>query len=100
MEEQIRKKLKEVIDPEIGINVVDLGFIYEVKSTNGKVEVLMTLTAPGCPLAGVMIDQVKEKVLSIPGVEKAEVKLTFDPPWTPERMDPKAAEKMGFGQGR
>ena len=84
MEEKVWEKLKEVIDPELGINVVELGLIYEVKVEDKTVKITMTLTTPFCPLAGHLVEQVKRKVEEL-GV-KADVELTFDPPWTPDRI--------------
>jgi metal-sulfur cluster biosynthetic enzyme len=75
-----------VIDPELGLSVVELGLIYAVTVDDDRVRVRMTLTAPGCPLHAVMPGWVREAVRSVPGVREAEVDLTFDPPWTPDRM--------------
>jgi metal-sulfur cluster biosynthetic enzyme len=83
---QVTEALRGVIDPELGLSVVELGLIYAVTVDDGRVRVRMTLTAPGCPLHTVMPDWVREAVRGIPGVQDAEVELTFDPPWTPDRM--------------
>jgi metal-sulfur cluster biosynthetic enzyme len=80
--------LRTVIDPELGLSVVELGLIYAVAVDDGRVRVRMTLTAPGCPLHAVMPGWVREAVRGVPGVREAEVEVTFDPPWTPERMRP------------
>lgn len=91
------EKLSEVIDPELGINIVDLGLVYEITiSEEGKVEVLMSLTTPGCPLAGVFEEMVSDALEKIDGVKKVEVKLTFDPPWTAEMMSEEARAELGF----
>src|SRR4030042_2311629 len=87
-EEKILEKLKKVIDPEIGCNIVDLGLIYGVRTKGDKVEIDMTLTAPFCPLRDMLIQQVKEEVGKIGGVKKVKVNLVFHPPWSPEKMDP------------
>ena|SRR3989344_2665224 len=92
----ILEKLKEVIDPELGINVVDLGLIYNVKEKNGQVKILMTLTSPGCPLAGVIDQQVKEKVGSLKGVKKVELEITFEPLWTPDKMNEETRARLGI----
>ncbi|MCD6414552.1 MAG: DUF59 domain-containing protein [Candidatus Diapherotrites archaeon] len=84
--EDIINALENVMDPEIGLNVVDMGLIYGVSIDGNKVEVKMTLTTPGCPLAAMLVDKVGEAVSSVPGVTKTEVKLVWDPPWTPEMM--------------
>jgi FeS assembly SUF system protein len=96
-EQRVKNKLKTVIDPELGINIVDLGLIYKVKVENkGKVEILMTLTTPGCPLAGVFNDLVGNAVRELAGVEDVFIELTFDPPWTEEMMTKEARAELGF----
>lgn len=92
--EEIKSKLKEVVDPEIGVNIVDLGLIYEINVDRGNVSVLMTLTTPGCPLATMFGNDVKNKIKEIKGVKKVKVDLTFDPPWTPEKMSKEARKKI------
>jgi metal-sulfur cluster biosynthetic enzyme len=84
--EGVTDALRGVIDPELGLSVVELGLIYGIVVTGGAVEVTMTLTARGCPLHDVMAEWVRAAVRRVPGVERVEVRLTFDPPWTPERM--------------
>lgn len=94
--EQIKEKLKEVVDPELGIDIIDLGLIYEIKVDGGNVNILMTLTTPGCPM-GFMFDQeVVKTIEKIKGVKKVKVDLTFDPPWTPEKMSKEARVKLGW----
>jgi MoaA/NifB/PqqE/SkfB family radical SAM enzyme/metal-sulfur cluster biosynthetic enzyme len=83
---QITDALREVVDPELNLSVVQLGLIYGIAIEGACVRVTMTLTAQGCPLHGLMSDWVREAVLRIPGVERVDVELTFDPPWTPDRM--------------
>ena len=93
----ILKKLEEVLDPEIKISVVDLGLIYEIlEEKEGVVKIKMTLTAIGCPLFSLIEDEIKKKVLEVEGVKEVKVQLTFDPPWTPERLSEKAKAKLGF----
>jgi metal-sulfur cluster biosynthetic enzyme len=82
-EERIREELKNVIDPEIGLDVISLGLIYDVKIDGGSVAVVMTLTSPGCPVAGMFLANVRNAVEAIPGVTACTVDLTFDPPWDP-----------------
>ena len=84
-EQEIRKALRRVIDPEIGINVVDLGMIREILVEEGEVEVRMVLTASGCPLADFLVEQVRSAAEGVEGVEKATVTL-LDEPWRPEWM--------------
>lgn len=84
--EQITQALRGVLDPELGMSVVDLGLIYGVDIEAGRVRIRMTLTAQGCPLHDSMTAWVRRAVERIPGVEEVAVTLTFDPPWTPNRM--------------
>jgi len=95
-EEQVLNALRDVFDPEIGLNVVELGLIYNVEIKNGSVKIRMTLTAPACPLASFIVQQAREKVESVPGVKNAEVELVFNPPWTPERLSAEAKKKLDF----
>ena len=80
--------LEGVLDPEIGMSVVQLGMIYGVTIDGARVHVRMTLTAQGCPLHDVMTDGARAAIAALPGVEQVEVELTFDPPWTPDRIRP------------
>lgn len=94
---QIFAALKEVVDPEIGLNVVDLGFIYEVKITPKLVEVTYTLTNEACPLGsmlGEQIDQALQSVIQPP--QQLKLKLVFDPPWTPDLMSAAAKLQLGW----
>ena len=75
-----------VLDPELGMSVVDLGLVYDIGVVGGAVSILMTLTAPGCPVHDVMPDWIRQVVMAVPGVESVEVRITFDPPWTAERI--------------
>ncbi|MEM5799570.1 MAG: metal-sulfur cluster assembly factor [Candidatus Aenigmatarchaeota archaeon] len=92
---QVIKKLKDCYDPEIPINIVDLGLIYNVKIEGNNVYVKMTLTAVGCPLASFITEDVKNKIKEL-GVENVEVELVWDPPWTPERMSKEAKIILGI----
>ncbi len=94
---QIMDKLKQVLDPELGISIVDLGLIYGVNiSKTGIVIVDMTLTTIGCPLFDVMAEPIKEKIKAIRGVKKVKINLTFDPPWSMEKMSRDAKIMLGF----
>jgi len=84
--ECITSALRTVFDAELGMSVVDLGLIYGVDIDGGQVRITMTLTAPGCPLHAVMVEWVRQAVGRVPGVEDVQVVLTFDPPWTPDRI--------------
>ncbi len=96
-QEQILEALKECYDPEIPVNVVDLGLIYGVEVTpEEKVKITMTLTTPGCGMAHNIALQVKQRALQVPGVQDAAVSVVWDPPWTPERMSAAAKQKLGM----
>lgn len=93
----IYEKLRTVFDPEIPVNVVELGLIYSVAiNDDGYVNLSMTLTAPACPVAGDIIREVDEKVREVEGVKDANVMLTFDPPWTRDMMTEEAKLELGF----
>ena len=95
--EDVLNALREVYDPELPFNVVDLGLIYGVEVNGSKVKVKMTLTAIGCPLGGYLLDMVEEVIKEkVPGVEEVEVELVFDPPWTPDRMNPEVRRLLGL----
>lgn len=90
-------KLKEVIDWEIGLDVVTLGLVYGIEvDDNNNVKVLMTMTTPMCPLAGGIMGDAEMKIRSIEGIGNVEVELTFDPPWTPDRIDPVVRKQLGI----
>lgn len=98
---EIRDKVEEVLrtvhDPEIPVNIYDLGLVYEIKIEEGKnVRVTMTLTAPACPVADDIMFEVQQKLEAIEGVEDAYVMLTFDPPWTRDMMSEEAKLELGF----
>jgi metal-sulfur cluster biosynthetic enzyme len=88
--------LKNCFDPEIPVNIVDLGLVYEVTVNNDIVNIKMTLTAPGCPMARRIATEVQNKVLAIPGVREANVELVWDPPWHPGLMSEDAKKILGF----
>src|SRR5436309_2423441 len=96
LEAQVREALKTVIDPELHINIVDLGLIYDVREEGGIVEVEMTLTTPGCPLAPVIDQKVKEAVTPIPEVKEVTLELVWDPPWTMDMMSDEAKAELGM----
>ncbi len=91
--------LKKCYDPEIPINIYDLGLVYniDINEGNGKVEVKMTLTAPGCPASAYMGADVKRKIEQLPGVKEANVNIVWEPPWTPEMMSETAKKQFGWG---
>jgi metal-sulfur cluster biosynthetic enzyme len=95
--EQIWEKLHNCYDPEIPLNIVDLGLIYDVQIENeGDVVVNMTLTAQGCPSHTEISRDVRTTLLSTPGVNNAKVNVVWDPPWTPERISPEGRQKLGI----
>lgn len=101
-ERRVREQLKEVMDPELDINIVDLGLIYEVDvDDEGRVDILMTLTTPGCPLHGVFDEMVKREVGNIEEVDERDidVELTFEPRWSPEEMSDEAQDELGHLPG-
>lgn len=97
LETEIAKVLKDIYDPEIPVNIFDLGLIYEINVDEiGKVEIVMTMTAPNCPMADELLLEVNERVKAIPGVNELNVNLTFEPPWTKEMMSEEALLELGF----
>ena len=89
LREEIEAQLKTVYDPEIPVNIWELGLVYAVKiKENNRIGIDMTLTAPGCPVAGDIIREVDEKIRNIAGVSDVDVHLTFDPPWCPDFISP------------
>ncbi len=95
-EEQIYEALRECYDPEIPVNIVDLGLIYGLEIEGDSVRVTMTLTAIGCPVAPEVMAEVEERVKMVPGVKRCHVELTFDPPWTPDKMSEDAKWELGI----
>ncbi len=97
LEQQVITAIKSVYDPEIPVDVYELGLIYEVDiDVEGDAKVLMTLTAPGCPVAGYMPNWVQEAVESVPGIKSAEVEMVWEPPWTPDMMSMRAKLELNM----
>ncbi len=95
--EQIVKKLKSIYDPEIPVDIYELGLIYDVMvSTDREVKILMTLTSPNCPVAESLPKEVEDKVAAIENVVSAEVEITFDPPWSKDLMSEEAKLELGM----
>ncbi|KKP61476.1 MAG: hypothetical protein UR54_C0001G0016 [Candidatus Roizmanbacteria bacterium GW2011_GWA2_34_18] len=94
---QIKNKLTEVMDPELNISIVDLGLVYKIKIIKNKIKVVMTLTTIGCPLFSLIEQQVKDKIREL-GVkeENISLELTFDPPWSMEKMSKKGKAMLGI----
>ncbi len=94
--EAIYESLKTVFDPEIPVNVVDLGLIYDVQVTKGDVYVQMTLTFPGCGMGPFIAQQAEWAIQDIEGVEDVEIELVFDPPWSPDLISEEARSQLGI----
>jgi metal-sulfur cluster biosynthetic enzyme len=95
--ETVRKALRAVKDPELNLNIIDIGLVYDVEVNEaGAVHIRMTLTSPGCPAGTEIIDDVKGVVGDLEGVTGVEVELVWDPYWTPEKMDPRVRAFLGF----
>ncbi len=92
----ITEVLRTVFDPEIPINIYDLGLIYDIAVDGGNVDLKMTLTSPNCPVAGALVSQVESRIKAINGVETAAVELVWDPPWTPARMSEAARLELNM----
>jgi metal-sulfur cluster biosynthetic enzyme len=95
-EKDVRDALKKVKDPELNIDLVTLGLVYDIQVEGNKAKAIISLTTPMCPVAGEIVDQAKLAVAKVEGVEEAEVELTFDPPWTPERISPLIRSSLGL----
>ena len=97
LEKKIIDALRAVFDPEIPVNIYDLGLIYDIAiESSGEVNVKMTLTSPGCPVAGSLPGEVEAKVKTIPGVTEAKVHLVWEPPWDREKISDAAKLKLGL----
>jgi len=96
VEDKIREALRKVIDPELGVSIVDLGLIYDIRYEGGEAEVEMTLTSPGCPLAPVIDKKIKEALKNVPEIKKLTVELIWDPPWSKDLMSDELKAEYGF----
>jgi metal-sulfur cluster biosynthetic enzyme len=95
--EEVMDALREVEDPELGMDIVELGLLYDVAIDEAKVKVTHSLTSMGCPAGPMIQESIFDAVQAVPGVEAVEVELTWDPPWTPEKMSEDAKFILGFG---
>ena len=95
-EKDVRNALKQVKDPELGLDLVVLGLIYGIDITEADVHATISLTSPFCPVAGQIVEDVKTAIEGVEGVDSAEVELTFEPPWTPERISPLVRASLGL----
>lgn len=95
-ESELIDALKQVVDPELMINIVDLGLVYDVAQDDDKVKLEMTLTSPACPAGPQIVHQAKMALEQVEGVEEAQIQLVMTPPWTPERMTDDARDHLGI----
>ena len=94
--EEVEDALSNVIDPELGLDFVELGLIYGVEIEGGNVHVTFTLTTPACPIGPQVTEQIEEFVGEVPGVEEVRPHMTFEPPWTPDKMSEDAKFALGY----
>jgi metal-sulfur cluster biosynthetic enzyme len=94
--DRIRDALRVVIDPELGHDIVDLGFVYDISAVDGAVRITMTATTPGCPAIRFLEEGVANAAARVPGVGSVDIVMTFDPPWTPSCIEPVARTSLGF----
>ncbi len=95
---QVREALRAVIDPELGYNIVDLGFIYDLSVDDGTARITMTATTRGCPAAAFLKEGAANSALLVPGIGSADVTMTFDPPWQPRMISPEVKASLGFAE--
>lgn len=94
--EEVEQALTNVIDPELGLDFVELGLVYDIQVDNGDVDVTFTLTSPGCPIGPQVTEQIQEFVSELDGVESVNPRMVFSPPWSPEMMSEEAKFALGF----
>ena len=94
--ECVLRALREVLDPELGYNIVDLGLIYQVEVQAGVIRISMTMTTPGCPAQDYILSGVHERCMSLPGAQEAKIDLVWLPAWSPQRMTPSAKAHFGI----
>ncbi|MEH2628638.1 metal-sulfur cluster biosynthetic enzyme [Bradyrhizobium sp. AZCC 1719] len=94
--DRIRDALRVVIDPELGHNIIDLGFVYDISVIDGAVRIVMTATTPGCPAIRFLEEGAANAAARVPGVRSVDIVMTFDPPWTPSRIEPVVRASLGF----
>lgn len=95
--EMIREALRSVVDPELHLNIVDLGLVYAIEQpADGEVQITMTLTTPGCPIGTTLVQAVERVVAPLPGVKRVDVTLTFEPRWSPEFITEAGRAQLGF----
>ena len=92
----VRQALRQVKDPELDMNIVDLGLVYDVEVDDGLVRINMTLTSPGCPAGPMITNDIYKAVRALEGVKDVDIDIVWEPYWTPDRIDPKIRAMMGF----
>jgi metal-sulfur cluster biosynthetic enzyme len=95
-EKDVKRALRKVKDPELNLDLMVLGLVYDIAVQDTHVKARISLTSPFCPVAGSILEEAKQAIEGVEGVESAEVELTFDPPWTPERIDPLIRASLGI----
>lgn len=96
-EREVYQALRQIDDPELGVNVIDLGLVYDLRvGMDGAVDVVMTLTTPGCPMRSTIGQLVEASIEKLSGVSRVEVRFVWEPRWTPERLSPEARRRLGF----
>ena len=95
--EEVLEVLRQVEDPELGMDIVDLGLVYEVGVEDSKAKIIYSLTSMGCPAGPLIAQDIDSTARQVEGIEDVELELTFDPPWTPDRMSDDAKFILGFG---
>lgn len=95
-ETAVREALMHVVDPELHMNIVDLGLVYKIEVNGGSAHVEMTLTSPGCPFGPYLIHQVNEAARNVDGIDEAQVDIVWEPPWGPDKMTEEARLELGF----
>ena len=95
-QDQIIEKLRQCLDPELGINIIDLGLVYAINIEGQRIHILMTLTTPGCPLDSYFVRDITAKIKSLKGVSDVTVEMTFDPLWSPTKMSSESKDLLGF----
>lgn len=96
LEEKVLQMLKTVFDPEIPVNIYDLGLIYKIEIAKGECSIEMTLTSPSCPMGDFLVEDIRQKIASIEGINKVNISLVFEPEWTKDRMSDEAKAELGF----
>jgi metal-sulfur cluster biosynthetic enzyme len=95
-QEEVYDVLRTCYDPEIPVNIVDLGLVYDVQVAEQKVDIKMTLTARGCGMGGHIASEAEQKLLELPGIEEAKVEIVWEPPWEPSMISPEARKMLGM----